>query len=196
MRNVTGIEISGNDITFKLANPSAAFLTASLARINLIPKHVWEPGIEERKTKETNAESYQEPTPVGSGPFKFVSWTANEEVVLAAAVADPNLKVVSTVDIGFRHVAFNHRRPPFDDPAFRNALSAVVDRRLIAGAAFRGFAVPSNSVVSPALAFWYNEETDKLDTGIDKARAMLEAAGCKVVDGKLNDPAGVTETLK
>ena len=245
VRNITGIEISGNDITFKLANPSAAFLTASLAKINLIPKHIWEPVIEEQKTKETNAESYQEPTPIGSGPFRFVSWTANEEVVLAAnpdhfnkpkadrwilrivpnveaalgmlksgeinfladfpgdpsvlqaaAAADPNLKVVSTVDIGFRYVAFNHRRPPFNDPAFRNALSAAVDRRLIVGAAFRGFAVPSNSVVSPALAFWHNEETDKMETGIDKAKAMLEAAGYKVVDGKLNYPAGVTETLK
>lgn len=245
VRNIAAIETSGNDITFKLANPSAAFLTASLAKINLIPKHIWEPVIEEQKTKETNAESYQEPTPIGSGPFKFVSWTANEEVVLAAnpdhfnkpkadrwilrivpnveaalgmlksgeinfladfpgdpsvlqaaAAADPNLKVVSTVDIGFRYVAFNHRRPPFNDPAFRNALSAAVDRRLIVGAAFRGFAVPSNSVVSPALAFWHNEETDKMETGIDKAKAMLEAAGYKVVDGKLNYPAGVTETLK
>lgn len=245
VRNITGIETSGNDITFKLATPSAAFLTASLAKINLIPKHVWEPVIEDQKTKETNAESYQEPTPIGSGPFKFTSWTANEEVVLtanadhfnkpkadrwilrivpnveaalgmlksgeinfladfpgdpsvleAAAAADPNLKVVSTVDIGFRYVAFNHRRPPFNDAAFRNALSAAVDRRLIVGAAFRGFAVPSNSVVSPALAFWHNEETAKMEAGLDKAKALLDAAGYKVVDGRLNYPAGVTETLK
>jgi peptide/nickel transport system substrate-binding protein len=244
-KNITAIDISGNDITFKLATPSAAFLTASLAKINLIPKHVWEPIIEDQKTKDTNAESYQEATPIGSGPFKFTSWSANEEVVLAAntdhfnapkadrwilrivpnleaalgmlksgeinfladfpgdpsvliaaSEADPNLKVVSTVDIGFRYIAFNNRRPPFSDPAFRKALSSAVDRRLIVGAAFRGFAVPSNSVVSPALAFWHNEETDAMTTGIDTAMSMLDAAGYTTVDGKLNYPAGITETLK
>lgn len=245
VRNITAIETAGNDITFKLANPSAAFLTASLSKINLIPKHIWEPVIADQKTKDTNAESYQEPTPIGSGPFKFTSWTQNEEVVLtanpdhfnkpkadrwilrivpnveaalgmlksgeinflsdfpgdpsvltAAAAADPNLKVVSTVDIGFRYVAFNHRRAPFSDPAFRKALSMAVDRRLIVGAAFKGFAVPSNSVVSPALAFWHNEETDKMEAGVDTAKKLLEAAGYKVEGGKLNYPAGVTETLK
>lgn len=244
-KNITGIEVSGNDITFKLATPSAAFLTASLAKINLIPKHIWEPVIEDQKTKDTNAESHQEATPIGSGPFKFTSWTANEEVVLsanpdhfnkpkadrwilrivpnveaalgmlksgeinfladfpgdpsvldAAAAADPNLKVVSTVDIGFRYVAFNHRRAPFNDAAFRNALSMAVDRRLIVGAAFKGFAVPSNSVVSPALAFWHNEETGQMETGVDKAKAMLAEAGYTLEGGKLNYPAGVSETLK
>ena len=243
--NVTGIEIEGNDITFTLAQPSAAFLTASLSKINLIPKHIWEPVIEEQKGLETNAESYQEETPIGSGPYRFVSWSANEEVVLAAnadhfaapkadrwilrivpnveaalgmlrsgeinflsdfpgdpsvlqaaAAEDPNLRVVSTVDIGFRYVAFNHRRPPFNDPAFRKALSTAVDRRLIVGAAFRGFAVPSNSVVSPALAFWHNEETNAMEAGIEQAQAILEAAGYRVIDGRLNYPEGVSETLE
>lgn len=243
--NVTSMEIEGNDIVFKLAQPSAAFLTASLAKINLIPKHVWEPVIEDQKTKETNAESYQEETPIGSGPFRFGSWSANEEVVLqanadhfaapkadrwilrivpnveaalgmlrsgeinfladfpgdpsvlqTAATENPDLRVVSTVDIGFRYVAFNHRRPPFDDAAFRRALSSAVDRRLIVGAAFRGFAVPSNSVVSPALAFWHNEETTAMDVGIDQAKAMLEEAGYRLVDGRLHYPEGVSETLE
>ncbi len=245
VRGITGIETNGNDITFKLETTSAAFLTASLSKINLIPKHIWEPIIEDQKTKETNAESYQEETPIGSGPFKFASWAANEEVVLAAnadhfntpkadrwilrivpnveaalgmlksgeinfladfpgdpsvliaaSEADPNLRVMSTVDIGFRYVAFNNRRPPFSDPAFRKALSSAVDRRLIVNAAFQGFAVPSNSVVSPALAFWHNEETDAMETSVDKAKAMLDEAGYAVVDGKLNYPDGVTETLK
>lgn len=242
--NVSGIEIDGNDITFTLSQPSAAFLTATLSKINIVPKHIWEPVIEDQMTKETNAESYQEPTPIGSGPYRFVSWTANEEVVLAAnedhfatpkadrwilrivpnveaalgmlrsgeinflsdfpgdptvlatlAEEDENINIVSTVDIGFRYVAFNNRRAPFDDAEFRKALSSAVDRRLIVGAAFRGFAVPSNSVVSPALAYWHNEETNVMETGIDVAQSILEAAGYEVVDGKLNYPEGVTETL-
>jgi peptide/nickel transport system substrate-binding protein len=245
VRAIQEITTEGNTITFKLAAPSAAFLTASLAKINLIPKHVWEPVIEGLKTSDQNAESYQEPTPIGSGPYKFGSWTQNEEVVLvrndahwaapkadrwilrivpnveaalgmlrsgeinflsdfpgdpsvltAAAAADPNLRVVSTVDIGFRYIAFNHRRPPFNDPAFRRALSAAVDRRLIVGAAFRGFAVPSSGVVSPALAFWHNDDADQMETGIAVAQKILEEAGYKVVNGRLHYPPGQTETLQ
>lgn len=242
---IESIEIDGNDIVFSLTAPSAAFLTASLSKINLIPKHIWEPVIENQKSLETNAESYQEETPIGSGPYRFASWAANEEVVLAAneehfaapkadrwilrivpnveaalgmlrsgeinflsdfpgdpsvleaaAAENPDLRVVSTVDIGFRYVAFNHRRPPFDDPAFRRALSTAVDRRLIVGAAFKGFAVPSNSVVSPALAYWHNEETTAMETGIEQAQAILEEAGYRVVDGQLHYPEGVSETVE
>jgi len=245
---VNGIEditIDGMDITFSLSQPSAPFLTASLAKINIIPRHIWEPIIEEQLTLDTNAESYQEEVPIGSGPYRFSSWTLNEEVVLeangehwaapgadrwilrivpnveaslgmlrsgeinflsdfpgdpsvvvAAAEEDPNLEVVSTVDIGFRYVAFNHRRPPFDDPAFRRALSSAVDRRLVVAAAFRGFAVPSNSVVSPALGFWHNEETvEGFTAGLEVAQAILAEAGYEVVDGRLHYPDGVSETL-
>ena len=242
--NIESIDIDGMDITFNLSEPSAAFLTASLAKINLIPKHIWEPILEDLAGSDQNAESIQEDPPVGSGPFRFRSWAQNEEIVLAAnedhfnapkadrwilrivpnveaalgmlrsgeinfladlpgdpsvlqaaVEQDENLVMASAVDIGFRYVAFNNRRAPFDDPAFRNALSSAVDRRLVVGAAFRGFAVPSSSVVSPALEFWHNEETAMTEAGIDHATALLEAAGYRVVDGRLHYPEGVSETL-
>ncbi|MEM6609301.1 MAG: ABC transporter substrate-binding protein [Pseudomonadota bacterium] len=245
VNGIENISIDGMDITFSLSEPSAPFLTASLAKINIIPKHIWEPIIAEQLTLDTNAESFQEEVPIGSGPYRFSSWTLNEEVVLeanadhwaapgaerwilrivpnveaslgmlrsgeinflsdfpgdpsvvvAAAEENPDLEVISTVDIGFRYVAFNHRRPPFDDAAFRRALSSAVDRRLIVGAAFRGFAVPSNSVVSPALGYWHNEETlTTLPQGIEVAQDILAEAGYEVIDGRLHYPEGVTETL-
>lgn len=242
--NIESIDIDGMDITFNLTAPSAAFLTASLAKINLIPRHIWEPILEDLAGSDQNAESVQENPPVGSGPFRFRSWAQNEEIVLsanedhfnapnadrwilrivpnveaalgmlrsgeinfladlpgdpsvlqAAVEQDENLVMASAVDIGFRYVAFNNRRAPFDDPAFRNALSSAVDRRLVVGAAFRGFAVPSSSVVSPALEFWHNEETAMTEAGIDHAMSLLEAAGYRVIDGRLHYPEGVSETL-
>jgi peptide/nickel transport system substrate-binding protein len=72
----------------------------------------------------------------------------------------------------------------------------AVDRRLIVGAAFRGFAVPSNSVVSPALGYWHNEETlADMAAGIEVAQQMLAEAGYEVIDGRLHYPEGVSETL-
>ena len=244
--NIASIAIEGEaTIVFSLVDASAAFLTSSLSKINLIPKHVWEPILADLGTKEETAESYQEATPIGSGPYKFDRWLPNEEIVLSAnkdhfnppkaerwilrfvpnaeaalgmlrsgeinfltdfsgdpkvvqdaAAADGDLEIVSTVEMGFRYIGFNLRRPPFDDPAFRNALSAAVDRRLIVNAAFKGEAVASNSVVSPALAFWHDAAVvDNFKAGTDIAKAILEKAGYTLVDGKLTYPAGKSETL-
>jgi peptide/nickel transport system substrate-binding protein len=244
--NIDKIEIGeGSTLTFTLKQPSAAFVTSSLGKINLIPKHVWEPVINDLKTKEQNAESYQEKKPIGSGPFKFERWLTNEEIVLTAnkehfnapkadrwilrivpnveaalgmlrsgeinfladfagdpqvllkaAEQDGDLEVVSSVEMGFRYVAFNNRRPPFNDPAFRRALSAAVDRQLIVKAAFRGFAEPSNSIVSPALGFWHNEAVMKnLNAGNKFAAKLLEDAGYKLDNGRLHYPGDQKETL-
>ncbi|MCO6391781.1 twin-arginine translocation pathway signal protein [Aliihoeflea aestuarii] len=242
--NIETIEVvDDHNLVFTLKQPAASFITSSLAKINLIPQHVWEPIIEDLKTKEENAESYQEERPIGSGPFKFERWLTNEEIVLSAnadhfnapkaerwilrivpnveaalgmlrsgeinflaeftgdpqvliqaAEQDGDLEVVSTVEMGFRYVAFNNRRAPFDDPAFRKALSSAVDRRLIVGAAFRGFAEPSNSVISPALEFWYDPAVfDGFEMGSDVAARQLEEAGYTLEGGRLHYPEGVSE---
>jgi peptide/nickel transport system substrate-binding protein len=244
--NIAGIQIEDpTTIVFTLDTASASFLTSSLAKINLIPEHIWGPILNDLAKVDENAESYQEEMPIGSGPYKFDRWITNEEIVLSAntdhfnapvadrwilrfvpnaeaalgmlrsgeinfltdfsgdpqilvdtAAEDGDLKVVSTVDIGFRYVAFNNRRPPFDDPAFRSALSAAVDRRLIVNAAFKGFAVASNSVVSPALSFWHDAAVvENFKAGAEVATQMLEDAGYTVVDGKLNYPEGQSETI-
>lgn len=83
--NLDAVEIvDEHTIRFTLKQPAAAFTTGTLAKINLIPKHIWEPILADLETKEENAEFYQEETPIGSGPFRFASWSTNEEVVLNA----------------------------------------------------------------------------------------------------------------
>ena len=66
-----------------LTAPNAAFETAVLAKLNLAPKHVWEEllaGLQEGET----AEAVLEESRIGSGPFKFVRWVTQQEVVLEA----------------------------------------------------------------------------------------------------------------
>ena len=218
--------VNDTTLVFNLKEPWAAFETASLAKLNIIPKHIWEPIIEDLKDKPENAESYQADVPVGSGPFKFKNWKFSEEVVLvsnedhfqspkvnqwiarfipnmeatlgmvqngeinflATYLGDnqllqqrveesPHLTMVSSIDLGFRFLAPNHRVKPFDDKEFRRAVAALLDRELIAALVWKGFAVPSDGVISPALEYWDNPDVNYPEAGIMEARNILEQAG-------------------
>jgi peptide/nickel transport system substrate-binding protein len=240
-------EVSSTDertVRFKLKAPSAAFSTSTLAKINLIPKHVWEPILNDLMNKPENAQTHQEDHPIGSGPFKVARFKFTEEVVLEAnkdhwepprlerwilrivtnpgaalgmlpkgeinfltdyrgdpklltelAKQNANIEVVSTIDMGFRFVAPNERRPPFNDPAFRRALSLATNRQLMAAAAWNGFAVPANSIISPALKYWSKPGIDNLKVDMEAAKAALKEAGYVLVGDKLHYPDGVKETL-
>ena len=69
-------------LRFKLKQPNAAFLTTTLAKINLVPRHVWAPLLEELEGSAQTAEQKQEQKPIGSGPFRVARFGLSEEVVL------------------------------------------------------------------------------------------------------------------
>ncbi|WP_439577991.1 ABC transporter substrate-binding protein [Elioraea sp.] len=242
--NIAGMEKSGDDtVRFTLRQPSSSFLTATLAKINLIPKHVWEPVLARLEGTPQNAESYQEPMPIGSGPFKVARFRLHEEVLLekvadhfappkfdrwimrivtnteaalgmlrrgeinflsdyrgdpallqALSRQSPAIQVAAATDMGFRFVAPNLRRPPFDDVNFRRALMTTINRNLMVQAAWNGFAVPANSHVSAALTAWHLPDQHRAN--IQQARQILEEAGYRVVNGRLHYPAGRQETLQ
>ncbi len=85
-RNVANIEIIDDlNVRYTLHTPSAAFETSSLAKLNLIPEHVWRPIIEDLLTKDdADVDSIQEDIPIGSGPFKYIAFDVNEFVLLEA----------------------------------------------------------------------------------------------------------------
>lgn len=232
-------------LEFTLKRPWAAFETASLSKLNIVPKHIWEPIIEDLKNKPENAESYQEKTPIGSGPFRYENWKFKEEIVLSANTehfsppkiekwimreipnteatlgmlengeinflavfpgdgellqqkveANPNLTMVMTTDLGFQFFAVNHRRPPFDDVAFRRALAAAIDRDMMAQVVYKGFADPGDSIISPALTYWKNPNLPYPSGGIEEAKKILREAGYEWnASGKLLYPAGKKEEL-
>jgi peptide/nickel transport system substrate-binding protein len=80
--SIDTVTAEGNVLTFKLLKPNAAFETSSLSKINLIPRHIWEPVLTDLETKGQNAEQYQEENPIGSGPFKYVNWARAQEIIL------------------------------------------------------------------------------------------------------------------
>ena len=131
------------------------------------------------------------------GEINFLTdYTGDPELLANLAKSDPNIRVADSLDIGFRFIAYNERRPPFQDVAFRRALSAVIDRESIAADAYGGAAVPANSWVSPALPLWADPGIAKRVPGgtVDAARKMLSDAGYVLVGGVLHYPAGVKES--
>jgi peptide/nickel transport system substrate-binding protein len=242
--NIASMEkVDDKTMRFKLKTANASFFTSVLAKINLIPKHVWEPVLASDTLKGKNAEAYQEQAPIGSGPFKVARFKLQEEVVLEkngthwsapkmdrwimrivtnteAAVgmlkrgevnfladyrgdpkilddiakAQPEVAVAATVDMGFRFVAPNLRRAPFDDVAFRKALMLAINRNLMVQAAYNGYAVAANSHVSAALPAWHKGE--QFRPNIEEAKKILDTAGYKLVGGKLHYPAGKKEELQ
>jgi peptide/nickel transport system substrate-binding protein len=248
VQNIASVEATGPDtLTIKLKHPDAAFLVSSLSKLNLAPKHVWQPIFDDLKSKPQTAESIMEEHPVSSGPFRIVRASLNQEIVLEAnpdhwshpqihrwimrimpnveaslgalksgeinflsdytgdpevlkdlAKSDPNIAVSQALDIGFKFIAYNERRPPFDNLAFRQAISAVIDRKLLAEDAWGGAAEPANSWISPALGVWYDQGiVERVPGGnVAAAQAILKEGGFVLVDGKLYYPKGEKETTE
>ncbi len=248
VRNIASVDVTGPDtLTIKLKAPDAAFLVSSLSKLNLAPKHVWEPIFASLQGKPQTAESIQEEHPVSSGPFHIVRYNPNQEIDLevnqdhwthphiqrwimrimpniAASIgalksgeinflsdytgdpelltdlakSSPDIVVSEALDLGFKFIAYNERRPPFNNLAFRQALSAVIDRKLLAEDAWGGAAQPANSWISPALAFWHDEGIAERVPGgnLAAAQKILKDAGFVLVDGHLHYPAGVKEITK
>jgi peptide/nickel transport system substrate-binding protein len=89
VRRIANIEIvDDRNIRFTLNEPWVAFEIASLAKLNIIPMHIWEPIIAELATQDdANAESLtgnDAETKIGSGPFKYVDWQEGEIAILEA----------------------------------------------------------------------------------------------------------------
>jgi len=238
--------VDDSTLIFTLKEPWAAFETASLGKINLIPKHIWEPLFEKFKDSTDTAELYQEETPIGSGPYRFSSWNYSEGVILEAnkdyfappklerwiirilpnmeatlgmlkngeinflllytgdqellkqqVDADSKLTMVSSAGVGFKFFALNQRRAPFNDVAFRRAVAAVTDRDLIAQLIWKGFAIPGDSVISPVLKYWKNNNLEYPSGGPDVGRQILKEAGYEWDNkGRLMYPEGKKEELE
>jgi len=59
---------------------------------------------------------------------------------------------------GFRFLAFNHSRAPMSDPAFRDALTALINKEFVTENLLQGVAFPLYVILPEGNVAWYNEE--------------------------------------
>lgn len=70
---------------------------------------------------------------------------------------DENLTAVSNASYGMRYMAFNFRKAPMNDKAFRKALAVMIDREFMATNVLQGVAFPLYTFMPPANVKWYDE---------------------------------------
>jgi peptide/nickel transport system substrate-binding protein len=115
----------------------------------------------------------------------------------------PGLKTAASPTTTEHELCFNAYKgatslgnPAMRDPAFRQALNWAIDRKQIVQVAYGGYATPGSSIIpsgfyTPTLD-WHWEPPADMAYGFDlnKAKALLDAAGYKDTDGDgiRNDP--------
>ena len=96
-------------------------------------------------------------------------------------VADnPDLTAIVNPTNGFRFLAFNHARQPMGDPAFRDALTALINKEFVTENLLQGVAFPLYVILPEGNVKWYNEEVaEELATagyaGMEDADRQAEA---------------------
>ncbi len=80
------------------------------------------------------------------------------------------------------YMALNMRRPPFDDPRTRRAVSLCIDREIIAEKVVKDDRVPAYAFVPPGIANYHNQPKQvfaawPMDRRRDEARRLLAEAG-------------------
>lgn len=100
---------------------------------------------------------------------------------------NPDLQFSVNQTEGFRYMAFNLRKQPMSDLAFRQAVATVINKELIADTVLAGAVFPGYTIVHPDLTLHYNEEVarpgwadgEPMDQGarFEEAIRILEEAG-------------------
>lgn len=95
---------------------------------------------------------------------------------------DASTRLVTYPNRVLTFIAWNTRNPPFQEVAERQALSLAIDRRQIVEAVREGLGVVASGPIGP----WHWAHDDSwtpLPYAPDSARALLDAAGWRDVDG-------------
>jgi ABC-type transport system substrate-binding protein len=108
---------------------------------------------------------------------------------------DPNLNVIQNPSLSFRYLAFNARRAPMGDVAFRQAFATLIDKEFVTRSILQGVAYPVNSFVPASNTAYYYDDVTKWGYNpdgtsmtraqrIDAAVAILSKAGYTWQGGK------------
>ncbi|HVR32465.1 MAG TPA: ABC transporter substrate-binding protein [Acidimicrobiia bacterium] len=87
-------------------------------------------------------------------------------------LAEPDLDLIVNPSNGYRYLAFNTRKFPMGDAAFRRALACLIDKDFMANTVLGGAAIPVWSQVPEGNAFWFNPDTPRWCEGLTQEERL------------------------
>jgi len=88
---------------------------------------------------------------------------------------EEGVEMISNPAYGIRFMAFNLRKEPYNDKAFRQAVSALIDREFITDQVLQGVAFPLATVMPPGNAAWHNPDVPVPGEDMSRAERVEEA---------------------
>lgn len=85
-----------------------------------------------------------------------------------------NFLTYSLIDVNY--IAFNTRKPPFNNRIVREAMAHIIDKKRLVRLVFQDLAIPAISILPPYLK-GYNPTIRDYECNIEKARELLNKAG-------------------
>ncbi|HET7560001.1 MAG TPA: ABC transporter substrate-binding protein [Limnochordia bacterium] len=93
----------------------------------------------------------------------------------AQLAGSSNVATVTNPSNGWRYLAFNLRKKPFNVPEFRQAVATLIDSAYVADNVLQGVALPAYSVVPEANKGWYDPNVKIWGKGLDRAQRVQSA---------------------
>lgn len=106
---------------------------------------------------------------------KFLELKENER-------ATKNFNLTTTDAFAYRYMGMNMKSPKLSDVRVRKAIAHLVDKNMVVNELCSDLATAINGPVSP-LKKYYNKNIPAIEFSVDKAKALLQEAGWKDMDG-------------
>ncbi len=102
-------------------------------------------------------------------------WKGVSHAFVQEFETDPNIELIDSLDNGYRYLAFNLRKPPMSDRAFRQAVAYLIDKNFLVERVIHSFGVRLDTVVPPNNEFYFNPDTPTYGKGMSRDERIKAA---------------------
>jgi ABC-type transport system substrate-binding protein len=108
-------------------------------------------------------------------------WWGIQPGYLQQLSGDPGIKVYESKKSALYYLGFNTRRPPFNDPALRQAIAAMIDKQFIVKRILQGYGTQMDAIIPPGNVQWYNRNVVRYGQGLSREKRIRKA--CQILSG-------------
>jgi ABC-type transport system substrate-binding protein len=102
-------------------------------------------------------------------------WTSIQAGYLKDLEGDKRFKVFKSDKSGVYYLAFNVRKLPFSDKAFRQAVAYLIDKDFIVIRVLQKEGQRMDNILPPGNQYWHNPDTPKFGQGMKRAERVKKA---------------------